>query len=256
MREFVPNKPVQFFTDRQTDVDKLGAVLFPTPAAKAPADIRQPFHPRGIMVHEGLQGNVIECDHVPEGVVKIVRAPPEFIGIVEAVRDEGSLRRRGVDGLLKRFVVPYGQADGLDIARGQSEAGENFPGKLRSADGMVLFFTSDIVEQSRALGQRHQAVHFFPGNTGLFTFDDHQGAGVEGDFHRVLHAVAEVVFDRFRGKNPDRPDQGGPFEAISGNFARMGMIDVKRGKGVLGKQQAGLGPYLAISGFHGRQPIG
>ena len=76
---------MQFFPDGQPKIEKLRAVLLSSCGAEGCFYSFQAFHPLGITIHEFGQRRVQKRHHVPQGVGKIIGAPPKFVGIVETV---------------------------------------------------------------------------------------------------------------------------------------------------------------------------
>ena len=240
MGEFFLNHPVEVIADGQPQVDEPGPV---NPAGMGAESLFNPgdsFHPPGIFFNKSGQRYLCGDHHFPDGICEIVGTPPEFICVVEAVRDQppfGGVDRHPV---LKRLVVLNGLADIADFVRAKGIRRQNLPGKTSPRGGMIRLHPPNVVEQPRALDHPNAVSQVRLGKPGPPALDADQCAGIQAHLDGMVEAMAEIILKFIHDPSSEVPDHRVKIETVFGKGVGFRMVDVKIRGGIPGDDLAGV----------------
>ena len=76
---------MELAADGQPEINELGPEFFPGLRPESRFDLFESGHALGVAGHKFIKRGVVNGYHVPQGMRKIIRPPPELIGIIQAV---------------------------------------------------------------------------------------------------------------------------------------------------------------------------
>ena len=76
---------MELAADGQPYINELRPEFFSGLRPESRFDFFEPGHALGVTGHKFIKRGIVNGYHVPQGMRKIIRAPAEFIGIIQAV---------------------------------------------------------------------------------------------------------------------------------------------------------------------------